>query len=48
MAEGIEHVTQLVSLEAMGCAFGQGYLLGRPGPITDVATNPPRAEILSP
>ena len=30
VAEGIEDETQLRSLVAMGCRFGQGYLLGRP------------------
>jgi EAL domain-containing protein (putative c-di-GMP-specific phosphodiesterase class I) len=33
VAEGIETQTQLDALVAMGCAFGQGYLLGRPAPI---------------
>ncbi|MEW6225376.1 MAG: bifunctional diguanylate cyclase/phosphodiesterase [Chloroflexota bacterium] len=30
IAEGIEEEAQLRSLVAMGCRFGQGYLLGRP------------------
>ena len=36
VAEGIEHADQLLTLESMGCPFGQGYLLGRPGPLDDV------------
>jgi len=32
VAEGVEHADQLLALEAMGCPYGQGYLLGRPGP----------------
>jgi diguanylate cyclase (GGDEF)-like protein/PAS domain S-box-containing protein len=32
VAEGIEDQAQLDLLGSMGCAFGQGYLLGRPGP----------------
>ncbi len=36
VAEGIEHADQLLALEAMGCPFGQGYLLGRPGPLDDL------------
>jgi len=37
VAEGIEHADQLVALEAMGCPYGQGYLLGRPGPAEGLA-----------
>ena len=32
VAEGIEEQAQHDLLLSMGCAFGQGYLLGRPGP----------------
>jgi EAL domain-containing protein (putative c-di-GMP-specific phosphodiesterase class I) len=32
VAEGIEHTSQAVSLEASGCHLGQGYLFGRPLP----------------
>jgi EAL domain-containing protein (putative c-di-GMP-specific phosphodiesterase class I) len=32
VAEGVEERSQLVTLEAMGCELGQGYLLARPGP----------------
>ena len=32
VAEGIETHAQLAELERIGCRFGQGYLLGRPGP----------------
>ena len=40
VAEGIEHADQLLALEAMGCPYGQGYLLGRPGPLDEVEVNP--------
>lgn len=33
LAEGIETELQRDTLRAMGCRFGQGYLLGRPAPI---------------
>jgi diguanylate cyclase (GGDEF)-like protein len=33
VAEGIETQEELDALLAMGCEFGQGYLLGRPAPI---------------
>ncbi len=33
IAEGIETATQLGQLQATACAYGQGYLLARPGPI---------------
>jgi diguanylate cyclase (GGDEF)-like protein len=33
VAEGIETQAELDALLAMGCEFGQGYLLGRPAPI---------------
>lgn len=32
IAEGIERPTQLETLRALGCDYGQGYHLGRPGP----------------
>ncbi len=32
VAEGIETEEQLVLLQALGCAFGQGYLMARPMP----------------
>ena len=32
IAEGIERRDQLRALQALGCPFGQGYLLGRPAP----------------
>jgi diguanylate cyclase (GGDEF)-like protein len=32
VAEGIEHVEQAVMLQALGCRFGQGFLLARPMP----------------
>ncbi len=33
VAEGIEETTEAVALMDMGCAFGQGYLFGRPAPL---------------
>jgi EAL domain-containing protein (putative c-di-GMP-specific phosphodiesterase class I) len=33
VAEGIEETTEAVTLMDMGCAFGQGYLFGRPAPL---------------
>jgi diguanylate cyclase (GGDEF)-like protein/PAS domain S-box-containing protein len=36
VAEGIETVEQRRALEAMGCAFGQGFLFARPVPAADV------------
>ena len=35
IAEGIETPAQRKALVAMGCEFGQGYLLGRPAPVGD-------------
>lgn len=32
VAEGVETADQRDTLLAMGCALGQGYLLGRPAP----------------
>jgi len=37
-AEGIENEQQLRMLQAAGCAQGQGYLFGRPQPVTDSIT----------
>ncbi len=37
IAEGIETERQLAALRAMGCALGQGFLLGRPAPLGRVA-----------
>lgn len=36
VAEGIEDAGQLLALEAVGCPYGQGFLLGRPGPLEDI------------
>jgi EAL domain-containing protein (putative c-di-GMP-specific phosphodiesterase class I) len=33
VAEGIETAAQRTTLLALGCRYGQGYLLGRPAPI---------------
>jgi EAL domain-containing protein (putative c-di-GMP-specific phosphodiesterase class I) len=37
LAEGIESVAQLNGLRALGCRYAQGFLLGRPQPITELA-----------
>jgi EAL domain-containing protein (putative c-di-GMP-specific phosphodiesterase class I) len=37
VAEGIEHATQLAQLSALGIEAGQGFHLGRPGPIQRAA-----------
>ncbi len=37
VAEGIEDEEQLVLLQALGCAYGQGYLMARPMPAEDLA-----------
>ena len=37
VAEGIETEDQLVLLQALGCAGGQGYLLARPMPSAEFA-----------
>ncbi len=36
VAEGIETTRQLDAVRDTGCAYGQGFLLGRPGPATPV------------
>ncbi len=36
IAEGIETATQLDQLQSTACAYGQGYLLARPGPIGSI------------
>jgi EAL domain-containing protein (putative c-di-GMP-specific phosphodiesterase class I) len=36
-AEGIETAKQLTALRELGCEFAQGYLLGRPARVEDVA-----------
>ncbi|HEY2345971.1 MAG TPA: EAL domain-containing protein [Xanthomonadaceae bacterium] len=38
VAEGIETVEQRDALTALGCDYGQGYLLGRPAPVAHWAT----------
>ena len=36
LAEGVENPTQLEILRAEGCDRAQGYLLGRPAPMSDI------------
>jgi EAL domain-containing protein (putative c-di-GMP-specific phosphodiesterase class I) len=38
VAQGIEREDQRAGLAALGCEFGQGYLLGRPLPLANVST----------
>jgi EAL domain-containing protein (putative c-di-GMP-specific phosphodiesterase class I) len=38
IAEGIETPQQLEQVRELGCAFGQGYLLGRPAPFAERET----------
>ncbi|GJD95602.1 EAL domain-containing protein [Methylobacterium iners] len=38
VAEGIEAEAEAEALVAMGCAFGQGYLFGRPTPLPETLT----------
>ena len=40
IAEGIETEDQHRHLRDLGCAYGQGYLLGRPGPLDDGPVDP--------
>lgn len=34
VAEGVETEEQLESLRKLGCDFGPGYLIGKPGPLS--------------
>jgi EAL domain-containing protein (putative c-di-GMP-specific phosphodiesterase class I) len=43
LAEGIETVEQLQAVHALGCRYAQGYLLGRPQPISAIAHDLRRA-----
>ena len=36
VCEGVETEGQLADLRSTGCAYGQGYLLRRPGPLADL------------
>jgi EAL domain-containing protein (putative c-di-GMP-specific phosphodiesterase class I) len=40
IGEGIETAAQLDQLAALGCDLGQGFYLGRPGPIQDLRPVP--------
>lgn len=40
-AEGVEHEGHLAILRDLGCDYAQGYLLGRPGALTDAVGEPP-------
>ncbi len=40
VAEGIETMSELVSLAELGVAFGQGYFLGRPAPLQKADATP--------
>ena len=46
VAEDIETEDQLAQLRAMGCRFGQGFLLARPRPAHDVPLRPAGQELL--
>lgn len=37
VSEGIENAEQLVTLQALGCEYGQGYLFSKPLPAEDIA-----------
>jgi EAL domain-containing protein (putative c-di-GMP-specific phosphodiesterase class I) len=43
IAEGIETVAQLQAVQALGCRYAQGFLLGRPQPMSAIARNLRRA-----
>jgi diguanylate cyclase (GGDEF)-like protein len=45
VAEGIETVDQVEALLEMGCRFGQGYFLSRPGAARDLDGRLPRAAV---
>ncbi|MCG6117065.1 MAG: EAL domain-containing protein [Aquimonas sp.] len=50
VAEGIETESQLRQVKALGCGFGQGYLLGLPQPLAAIQgpAVPPRAMAVAP
>ncbi|SCW63932.1 diguanylate cyclase (GGDEF) domain-containing protein [Rhizobium mongolense subsp. loessense] len=45
-AEGIEEESQLRRLQDLGCDIGQGYLLGRPVPVEELAADHASASIV--
>ena len=48
IAEGIETESQLGMIRSMGISLGQGYLLGRPGPIQQVVELATAAAAIAP
>lgn len=44
IGEGISNAEEYVQMQSLGCAIGQGYFLGRPGPASGVAEVLDRAE----
>jgi EAL domain-containing protein (putative c-di-GMP-specific phosphodiesterase class I) len=42
-AEGVETTDQLTFLRAAGCQYAQGYLLGRPKPVSELVFDLPEA-----
>lgn len=47
VAEGIETVDELATLCSLGVHYGQGYLLGRPGPVSDLRDVSPAAGLIA-
>ncbi|MHC2301055.1 EAL domain-containing protein (putative c-di-GMP-specific phosphodiesterase class I) [Rhizobium mongolense] len=45
-AEGIEEESQLRRLQDLGCDIGQGYLLGKPVPVEELAADHASARIV--
>jgi EAL domain-containing protein (putative c-di-GMP-specific phosphodiesterase class I) len=38
VAQGVETSAQLAALEGFGCGFAQGFLIGRPAPVSELET----------
>ena len=47
VAEGIETAGELDTLRALGCRFGQGFYLGRPGEMQRIVTHVPLTGVLA-